>query len=775
MGWMNDPIADSPSPTKSNGDISSFVAQYGPMAQAIGNKLGVSPDIVLGKLGLETGWGKKVIPGTNNLGNIKDVSGRGTMATDNYNGSRDAYLRFENPETFGAYYSDFIQRLYPNAVGAGNDPNKFTAGLAKGKLGSYAEDPAYATKVAQASNMVTKTRGSQSGGWMNDPVAKGSWMNDPEAEGTAPVVPVEKAEIAPPPATAAQEAPKPAEPSKPMSRWDLLKQEGKKVLRRTDDLVRGAADALTFGYADEIAAKLDSLTGGGQSGKTNYDEALKAQRQRDKEGGGFRTAGQLSTIAIPSVAAIRGLQTGSKLARVGTGAAVGAGQGALYASGASEKELTDPAILPEIATGAGAGALIGGALPAFIPTTVRQEANRLINKSGSDKLAKVDAEIIRDLNKISTNPNTSGKPVQAIQANALESKYLTEVQNAYKTIGKKTLEKAGLKGEDINAALQQRRIITPDELGKLRTTKAGSALADAIEKAQRTRTLTAPVPASDNIIARTGRTALDLAPIPQPVRYLGQRILGARKTREDVINKMIDPKTANAAEDVLARLGPSDATKSLTNVQQMAQRAQAGAQARQAQEAAARAQSMAQRAMDRNQILQQTRVPQGGSFQELLTGGRSGLNMSTDQAIDALRTVSRMDKNSPVSQAAQSILRSENVKDPNAFYGVQNMIRRLSEEGKVAAGAPNMGTAASGIRNPISYAANVRTAEEAAKLARESAPSKALGQFANKVAGTKSPADKLALVEGRLAKATDPAEIEFLNNIVRPLANFGKK
>lgn len=775
MGWMNDPIADSPSPTKSSGDISSFVTQYGPMADAISKQIGVSPNIVLGKLGLETGWGKKVIPGTNNLGNIKDVSGRGTMATDNFTGSRDAYLRFDSPETFGAYYSNFIQRLYPNAVGAGDDPSKFTAGLSKGKLGSYAEDPAYATKVAQASNMVTKTRGSQSGGWMNDPVAQGGWMNDPVAEENTPPKAEEPPKASTEAAKPAPEAPKATEAPKPMSRMDLLKQEGSKVLRRADDFVRGAADAITFGYADEIAAKLDSLVGGGQSGKTNYNEALAAQRQRDKDAGGFRTAGQLATIALPTVGAINAVTGPSRLARVGAGAATGAGQGALYASGSSERALSDPGIIPEIATGAAIGGALGGALPAVLPTTVRQEASRLIDRAGSDKLAKVDAEIIKDLNKIASNPNASGRPVQAIQANALESKYINEVQNAFKAIGKQSLERAGLKGEDINAVLQQRKIITPDELDKLRTSKAGTALADAIEKAQRTRTLTAPIPASDNIVARTGRVALDLAPIPQPVRYLGQRILGARQTREDTINKLIDPKRVNAAEDVLARLGPSDATQSLSNIQQLAQRAQATAQARQAQEAAARTQSMADRAMQRNQILQQTRVPQGGSFQELLAGGRSGLNMTTDQAIDALRTVSRMDRNSPVSQAAQSILRSENVRDPNAFYGVQNMLRRLSEEGKVAAGAPNMGTAASGIRNPISYAANVRNAEEAVKLARESAPSKALSQFANKVAGTKNPADKLALVEGRLAKATDPAEIDYLNNIVRPLANFGKK
>ena len=52
--------------------VSKFIEQYMPAAIAAGNKIGVSPHVLLGQWGLETGWGKSVIPGTNNLGNIKD-------------------------------------------------------------------------------------------------------------------------------------------------------------------------------------------------------------------------------------------------------------------------------------------------------------------------------------------------------------------------------------------------------------------------------------------------------------------------------------------------------------------------------------------------------------------------------------------------------------------------------------------------------------------------------------------------------------------------------
>ena len=92
------------------------------------------------------------------------------------------------------------------------------------------------------------------------------------------------------------------------------------------------------------------------------------------------------------------------------------------------------------------------------------------------------------------------------------------------------------------------------------------------------------------------------------------------------------------------------------------------------------------------------------------------------------------------------------------------------------AGQPGaLTSASSGVRNPVSYAEAVRTAGEAANLARASAPNKELAQFATKVAGIKSPADKAKAVADRLAKSSDPAEQAFLTQFVEPLAQFGKK
>lgn len=671
------------------------------------------------------------------------------------------------------------------------------------------------------------------GGWMDDPVVEapapaaksgGSWMNDPvvgeSKKATLPDIVVPKAGE--------------KKPDQPRS-----------LMRRVDDFVRGAADAITFGYADEIAAKLDQLTGlntanaNKPSGTASYEANLAAQRERDKQGGGERIAGQLSTVFLPTVGVVRAADTASRLGRAGAGAATGAIQGALYGSGAAEGDLADRA--QGAAVGAGIGLVGGGILGGALPATIRQQGNTIIKKAGSDRAAAMDAEIIRDINSVAGGANQRGVAVGATQLNALENRYIGDVQNALKTIGKKELEATGLKADDITSAVRDRRIIGEDQLNALRGTTAGDALASAIEKAQRARSLTAAVPAATNPLARVGRAALDLAPIPQALRYVGQRALGSRQTREDVASKLVSDKQAAAAEDLLKRLGPSDATTTLQLVQQMANQARAnqlaqaqaraqartvarapkvenpnalisdvqsrdpsyiiglsnqlGAprnaaqmeefsklirqqmEARAAKEAMARESAQAARGGSadqvRNAVLAETRRPLGGGFQELLQGGRAGTNLQSTQAIEALRLLKR--RGGAVGEAADQILKSRSVTNEDAFYGLQNALRGLQERGVISTPPGALSAASSGIRNPISYAEAVRTAGEAANLARASAPSKELAQFATKVAGTKTPADKVKLLQDRLAKTSDPAEVSYLTNFIEPLTRFGAK
>ena len=132
---------------KPSGDIAEFVRSAGPAAARIAQQLQVPVEAVLGQWGLETGWGKSVIPGTNNLGNIKDFSGRGVAATDNMTGSRDKYRQYGSVDEFADDFSRLLKnKRYSGAIGA-NDPETYFSIL---KQGGYAEDPGYVEKGKRA-------------------------------------------------------------------------------------------------------------------------------------------------------------------------------------------------------------------------------------------------------------------------------------------------------------------------------------------------------------------------------------------------------------------------------------------------------------------------------------------------------------------------------------------------------------------------------------------------------------------------------------------------
>lgn len=140
---------DSAAASAGGSGPAAFAAKYGAAAAKAGAALGVDSRTILGQWGLETGWGKSVIPGTNNLGNIKDFSGGGVAAKDNMTGSVDKYRSYASADQFADDYVNLIKRKYPKAVGAAT-AESFAQAL---KSGGYAEDPAYVAKLARASQM----------------------------------------------------------------------------------------------------------------------------------------------------------------------------------------------------------------------------------------------------------------------------------------------------------------------------------------------------------------------------------------------------------------------------------------------------------------------------------------------------------------------------------------------------------------------------------------------------------------------------------------------
>lgn len=146
------PVKSGPS-TQSTPPVSAqeFVRSVEPAARKVAQQLGVPVEAVIGQWGLETGWGKSVIPGSNNLGNIKDFSGNGVAATDNMTGSRDKYRQYGSVDDFA---QDFTRLLGTKYKAAGQ---KDAAGYFNSlKAGGYAEDPDYVNKGVSAANMAAK-------------------------------------------------------------------------------------------------------------------------------------------------------------------------------------------------------------------------------------------------------------------------------------------------------------------------------------------------------------------------------------------------------------------------------------------------------------------------------------------------------------------------------------------------------------------------------------------------------------------------------------------
>lgn len=142
---------------KPKANVAEFVKKYGPLAENIAKEKNVPVDAVLGQLGLETGWGKSIIPGTNNLGNIKDFSGKGPKAKDNMTGSVDAYRSYDTPEAFGEDFKKLLdKKRYSGVQGTDNARDYFSAL----KKGGYAEDPNYVNSGVAAAAMAAKARAS---------------------------------------------------------------------------------------------------------------------------------------------------------------------------------------------------------------------------------------------------------------------------------------------------------------------------------------------------------------------------------------------------------------------------------------------------------------------------------------------------------------------------------------------------------------------------------------------------------------------------------------
>lgn len=137
--------------------------------------------------------------------------------------------------------------------------------------------------------------------------------------------------------------------------------------RTADNAVRGLANAVTFGFADELAAKADAVLGINTTGRAVQQDAstggysekdlLEGHRQRDNN---LVTKGAeiVGTMAMPAGVPAR---LATKAGTVGATALAGALTGGLYGAGTSEADTVEGR-LGSAAGGAAFGGLIGGAL-----------------------------------------------------------------------------------------------------------------------------------------------------------------------------------------------------------------------------------------------------------------------------------------------------------------------------------------------------------------------------------------------------------------------------
>ena len=156
------PAASTPTAPVSQAAVSApdkqaFLDTLLPHARAAARQLGVSVRVILAQAALETGWGKSLAQGFNNLFGIKaDASWKGSSAgrstLELVNGQlQRRHANFRAYPSIAASVADYVSFLqsnprYRQALAAGSDEQAFVQALSKA---GYASDPHYADKLRQ--------------------------------------------------------------------------------------------------------------------------------------------------------------------------------------------------------------------------------------------------------------------------------------------------------------------------------------------------------------------------------------------------------------------------------------------------------------------------------------------------------------------------------------------------------------------------------------------------------------------------------------------------
>lgn len=143
-----------------------FIADMYPAARKISGETGQSWELILAQAATETGWGQKVLPGTNNLYNIKaDSSWHGETKTFNvkeYDDAGNAHMSDEKFRVYGSYEESLRDRM----AFLESNPRYAKAGVydpgVKGNLEKEAhalQKAGYATNPDYANDMIKLAHG----------------------------------------------------------------------------------------------------------------------------------------------------------------------------------------------------------------------------------------------------------------------------------------------------------------------------------------------------------------------------------------------------------------------------------------------------------------------------------------------------------------------------------------------------------------------------------------------------------------------------------------
>lgn len=168
--------------------------------------------------------------------------------------------------------------------------------------------------------------------------------------------------------------------------------------------IAGAADAASFGFGDEIAARVGSILGDG-----SYSDNVARQREfaRQARMANPKTylGGQVAGAIAPAIVSGGASAGGGLGGRMLGGAAMGAGQGAVYGYGSGAGDARSQ--LTEAIKGGIIGGALGGAAPvagAAIGQTWRGAVNYLANRGIDGKAA---AKIVDMLKSAGHTPQTA--------------------------------------------------------------------------------------------------------------------------------------------------------------------------------------------------------------------------------------------------------------------------------------------------------------------------------------------------------------------------------